>query len=345
MDGQDLVQRDPAGKSCPAALYATDRAVKDRFAARVDDPELCKLGLVGLVRFAAVLAQSARESLRDDAVDRRCQEARLRAHVREARDGRSRVVRVQRREYEVARHRRLDRDARGLVVADLADEEHVGVGAEDRAQPAREGQPGLDVHLDLAEARDLVLDRILDRRDDALAVVQHVERRVERRSLAGAGWADGEHGAVRLPDRTREALFRIGAHPELAQPEAGAGAVHDAQHDLLAVRRRQDGDADVHRVAAVSNRHASVLGRAPLGDVQLCHHFQAAGNRRLERPRDRRELAHDAVDPGAHGKMPGLRLEMEVGRAFRDRTRDERVDGVDRRCARGDAAHVVEVRS
>ena len=33
------------------------------------------------------------------------------------------------REHEVAGHGRLDRDARRLLVADLADEEHVGVGS------------------------------------------------------------------------------------------------------------------------------------------------------------------------------------------------------------------------
>ena len=49
-----------------------------------------------------------------------------------------RVVGVQRREHEVAGERRLDRDLRGLAVADLADHDHVGVGADHRAQPGGE---------------------------------------------------------------------------------------------------------------------------------------------------------------------------------------------------------------
>ena len=49
-------------------------------------------------------------------------------------DGAGGVVGVQGREHEVTGEGRLDRDLRGLVVADLTDENHVGVRTQDRSQ-------------------------------------------------------------------------------------------------------------------------------------------------------------------------------------------------------------------
>ena len=63
------------------------------------------------------------------------------------------VVGVQRGEHHVAGQRRLDRDPRRLRVADLADHHDVGVGAQDRAQPGGEVEPGLAVDVDLVDRR------------------------------------------------------------------------------------------------------------------------------------------------------------------------------------------------
>ena len=62
---------------------------------------------------------------------------------------------------------RLHRDLRGLEVADFADHHHVRVLAQDGAQAAREGHLDLGVDLGLADAVDVVLDRVLDRHDVA----------------------------------------------------------------------------------------------------------------------------------------------------------------------------------
>jgi hypothetical protein len=80
------------------------------------------------------------------------------AEVEHARDGAHGAVRVQRAEHHVPGHRGLTGNLGRLVVAHLAHQDHVGVLAQDRAQGAREGQPGLRVHLHLADAGQLVLD-------------------------------------------------------------------------------------------------------------------------------------------------------------------------------------------
>ena len=79
----------------------------------------------------------------------------------------ARVGGVQRREHEVAGERGLHGDAGRLDVADLADEDHVGVLAQDRLETVGERDAGLLVDLDLVDRREHVLDRVLDRHDVA----------------------------------------------------------------------------------------------------------------------------------------------------------------------------------
>jgi hypothetical protein len=65
----------------------------------------------------------------------------------------------------VAGERRLDRDLRRLQVADLADEDDVGVLTQEVSQKPGEGQPLLDVDLALDQAVDVVLDGVLGGQD------------------------------------------------------------------------------------------------------------------------------------------------------------------------------------
>ena len=76
-------------------------------------------------------------------------------------------------------------------------------------RPLAKRQAGLVVDLDLGDALELVLDRVLDRDDVLLGRVELVQRGVERRRLARAGRAGDEHGAVGLAERLGEALERL----------------------------------------------------------------------------------------------------------------------------------------
>ena len=112
------------------------------------------------------------------------------------------VDRVQRREHEMARFRRLERGLGRLGVAQLADEDDVRVLAERAAQRL----PEVDrVEADLALVDDAALvgmenlDRVLDR-DDVLRprLVHVVDHRGERRRLPRAGGARDEDQAAVL---------------------------------------------------------------------------------------------------------------------------------------------------
>ena len=117
-----------------------------------------------------------------------------------------------------------------LQVAHLADEDHVGVLAERRAEALGERRRVL---ADLALVDDAgpvpvqELDRVLDREDVLVAgVVDVVEQRRERRRLARAGRAGDEHEAARLvgelvePRGQSELVERLDLVRD--QPEGGA---------------------------------------------------------------------------------------------------------------------------
>src|SRR6185436_20566257 len=89
------------------------------------------------------------------------------AELDEPREHARRSAGVDRREDEVPRQTRLERDARGLGVADLADEQDLRVLTEQRAQRAREVETSARVDLRLHDARHVALDRVLDADDAA----------------------------------------------------------------------------------------------------------------------------------------------------------------------------------
>ena len=169
------------------------------------------------------------------------------SHVGQPLDRRRRRLRVQGRQHEVAGHRSAERDLGRLLVADLADEQHVGVGAKHRAKAVREREPRPRVDLDLIQACGAVLDRILDRRQLPVRRVEHLQARVEGRRLAGARGADDDDGAERLGDRALERGAAARPHAERVERVGCLSLGEDAERDLLAVRRRQDRDAHVDR--------------------------------------------------------------------------------------------------
>ena len=120
---------------------------------------------------------------------------RLHAHLDEAVEDAGRRLGVDGGEDEVSAQASLDRDARGLGVADLADHHHVGILAQHRAQTLGEGEAGVRAHLGLGEGRDVELDGIFNRRNlGGLSplFLDVAERAVDGRGLAAAGGAGDE---------------------------------------------------------------------------------------------------------------------------------------------------------
>ena len=227
-----------------------------------------------------------------------------------------RVVGVQRREHEVARQRRLDRDLGRLEVADLADEDDVGVLPQEGAQRRREGQADLLLHLDLVDAGEVELDRVLGRHDVDGRVVQGGDRGVERVRLARAGRPGDEHDAVGPVDRVLEAAQRLLVEAELRHVELQLRLVEQPHDDLLAELRRDARDAQVEVARALLDAQpdldAAVLRQALLGDVELRHDLQARDQGIAGPHRQRHDVVQDAVDAEADAELLLVRLDVDV---------------------------------
>ncbi len=165
---------------------------------------------------AAGPVRGGQQRLGDDALERvRELHAHLlllgrREDVDDAVDRRRGALRVQRREDQVARLGGGQRGADGLEVAHLAEEDHVRVLAQRRAQRLGEGR---SVLADLALGDDAALvpvhelDRVLDGENVmGLRAVDLVDHRGERGRLPGAGRAGDEDEAARLHREVAERL-------------------------------------------------------------------------------------------------------------------------------------------
>ena len=285
-----------------------------------------------MVRDPASLAELARQALRDDGVDGRGDQEGFDIHLHQPGDRRRGIVRVERRQHQMAGQRGLDRDDGGLSVADLSDQHDVGVGAKDRSQGAREGQARLGVDLDLVHAGEPVLDRVLDGDDVLRFLVEDVEGRVHRGRLARAGRARHEERPVRLLEGLREALVRVLEEAQILEGQQRVRLVQDPDHDLLSVDGRERGEPEVQGPAAHLHRDPAVLGETLLGDVQVGHHLEPADQPALDvLGGGRHRLVEHTVDPEADPDVALSRFQVDVGGSVAHRLRHDRVHELDDR--------------
>ena len=224
----------------------------------------------------------------------------------------------------------LGGDPRGLLVADLADEDHVRIRAEERPAARQRASAPPWVDLDLGDARHLELDGVLDRLDTRFSSVSALERPVEGRRLAAARRAAGDHAPYGWRSRPSTPLGRPcrARRARAARPRGRCGA--RPARRASSGRRRCGCRSGGRR----SGRSAAVLGQAALGDVELAHDLEAADHARLHRLRDR--LLARSRRRRARGRgRSSSRVEVDVGRAEVDREPEHPVDLADRRGARG----------
>ena len=274
--------------------------------------------IVGTDGLRARRVDAAHEPLGHRAAQRGRDRRVVEAQVRKATDGTGRVVGVQRREHEVAGERGLGRHRGGLGIADLAHEDDVRVLAQDRAERRREGHALLGLHLDLRDAGQFELDRVLDRHDVDVGTVDLLQRGVQRGRLARARGAGHDHDAVAVRQQALEALELRRQQADLRERHR-ALRVEDADDALLGAARRDRGDAQVEGASVHDDARAPVLRTQPVGDVELRHDLDARDDAIERGERHLAGVHEDAVDAVAHDALVAGRLQVDVARVALDR--------------------------
>ena len=228
--------------------------------------------------------------------------------------------------------RGLHGDLRRIQVADFADHDHVRILTQDRAQTAGEGHLDTQVDLGLADAVDVVLDRVLDRHDVAAAVIQRRQGGVQRGGLARAGRAGHQHDAVRAIDDAFQCGGLLGVDAELFEIEAFGLLVENTHDHTLGVGAGRDRrHTHIDLAPTERARDAAILRQALLGNVELGHDLDARDDLRRQRTRRVQHLPEHAVDAEAHGDARLESLDMDVGGVLLDRFDEQAVDELDDR--------------
>jgi hypothetical protein len=129
-------------------------------------------------------ADLADQALGKNADDGAGDEIGFNAKIQQPRNGTRRIVGVEGTEDEVPSQRALDGHDGGLAVADFAEHDDVGVLTKNAPQAAGEGHALTIGDLRLADAFEFVLDRVFNRENVPLTVVDLLERCIKCRALA-----------------------------------------------------------------------------------------------------------------------------------------------------------------
>ena len=123
------------------------------------------------------------------------------------------------------RHRRLDGDLGGLLIAHFTDHDHVRVLAQNGPERRRKADSCLAVHRNLRNPAELVLDRVLDG-DDLLGIRRaSLERSIQRRRLAAPRRSGHQDHPVRATHQFRDLGESRRRHSKLVKPYHLAPAV------------------------------------------------------------------------------------------------------------------------
>ena len=146
--------------------------------------------------------------------------------------------------------------------------------------------------MNLRDALELILDRILDGQDLVFRRLDLGQTGIERRRLARSRWTGHQHHPVGLADELVQLADGLlveaqNVESEILELLTQRLLVENADHTVLAMDRRHHRDAEVDRATLKPQLEAPILRYALFGDVELGHDLDPADDRLMVLPIDR----------------------------------------------------------
>jgi hypothetical protein len=130
----------------------------------------------------------------------------------------------------------LQRDLRGFLVSDFANQYDVGVLSQNGSQGRGKGESGFFVHLHLDDVfAQPVLHRVFDGDDVDPGALHSTQSRIQRGGLARTGGAGYQDDPFLMAQQRPDCLLLILRQSQGIQREGGCLLVQDPDHHLLPV--------------------------------------------------------------------------------------------------------------
>ena len=187
---------------------------------------------------------------------------------------------------------------------------------------ARKRQADSLVSLDLRDAVDFVLDRILDRHDVHGLVAKFVDQAVERRGLAASGRPDHEENALRAADPRPQLLFEGLRESDLAPETSQYCARLSRRMTIFSPHREGSVETRASSVPVASALMCPSCGTRRSATSRLRHHLDANDKVVVQPSRQFRGLPKCAVNATAHARGSAAGLNVNVAGAESRRLRE-----------------------